>query len=140
MPHTRDILPGGRYAVVSCHVERPLDDGAWRRFSRLQERGPGGFRIAALMRPPDGDAGEDEGLWLDRAREAAARGPFGLHTHWTAPDHARPTDGDAAERVRRDAAWVEERGLEPTLFCGGGWYMDDEVADAVAELGYADCT
>jgi hypothetical protein len=140
MPHTGDILPGGRYAVVSCHVERPLDDAVWRRFSSLQERRPGGFRIAALMRPPDPDAGEDDRFWLERAREAAARGPFGLHTHWTAPDHARPIGGDPAGRVRREGAWLAERGLEATLFCGGGWYFEPEVAAAVAELGYADCT
>jgi hypothetical protein len=140
MPHTGDILPGGRYAVVSCHVERPLDDAAWSRFSALQERRPGGFRIAALMRPPDAAAGEDERFWLERAREAAARGAFGLHTHWTAPDHARPTGGDPAGRVRREGEWLAERGLEPTLFCGGGWYIDPDVAATVADLGYADCT
>jgi hypothetical protein len=28
----------------------------------------------------------------------------------------------------------------PTLFCGGGWYTDRDVARACAELGYADCT
>jgi hypothetical protein len=32
------------------------------------------------------------------------------------------------------------RGLTPTLFCGGGWYIDIEVAEACAELGYVDCT
>src|SRR5438034_6734496 len=26
--------------------------------------------------------------WLERAREAAARGPLGHHTHWTAPDRS----------------------------------------------------
>jgi hypothetical protein len=140
MPHTGDILPGGPYAVVSCHVERPLDDAVWRLFAELQERRPGGFRIAALLRPPDAAAGEDERVWLERARLAAGRGPFGLHTHWTAPDHARPTGGDPAERVRREGEWLAERGLEPTLFCGGGWYMDAGVAAAVAGLGYADCT
>jgi hypothetical protein len=140
MPHTGDILPGGRYAVVSCHVERPLDDDVWRRFSALQERRPGGFRIAALMRPPDAAAGEDDRIWVERAHEAAARGPFGLHTHWTAPDHARPTGADPAERVRQEGLWLDERGLQPTLFCGGGWYIDPEVAVAVADLGYADCT
>jgi hypothetical protein len=140
MPHTGDILPGGRYAVVSCHVERPLDDRVWSRFSALQQRRPGGFRIAALMRPPDAAAGEDDRFWLERAREAATRGPFGLHTHWTAPDHARPTGGDPADRVTREGRWLAERGLEPTLFCGGGWYIDRDVAAAVAELGYADCT
>src|SRR5437773_4904158 len=60
------------YAFVSCHVERPLDDAVWAAFSRFQARRAGGFAIAALIRPPE--AGEDEALWLARAREAAARG------------------------------------------------------------------
>jgi hypothetical protein len=140
MPHTENILPGGRYAVVSCHVERPLDDEVWSRFALLQERQPGGFRIAALMRPPDADAGEDEILWLGRARAAAAHGPIGLHTHWTAPDHARPTGGEPAARVREQAAWLRARDLDVSLFCGGGWYMDAAVAETLAELGYTDCT
>jgi hypothetical protein len=138
VPHGDDT----RYAVVSCHVERPLDDAVWARFSRLQERAPGGFPIAALIRPPDQAAGEDEGIWLARARQAASKGPFGLHTHWTSPSHARPTPGgeQPAARVRREVEWLRERGLEPELFAGGGWYMDDDVADALAELGLVDCT
>src|SRR6266571_5029235 len=140
MPHTHDILPGGRHAVVSCHVERPLDDQLWERFSELQERRPAGFRIAALMRPPDPGAGEEEGRWLERARAAAQHGPFGLHTHWTAPDHARPTGGDPAARVRADLAWLRARELDPRLFCGGGWYMDTDVAAVLAEAGLTDCT
>jgi hypothetical protein len=128
-----------RYAVVSAHVERLLDDACWRLLSRLQERAwP--FRIAALVRPPDPGAGEDETLWLERARATAGRGPFGLHTHWTSPDHARPTGGDPGERVRDEVAWLRERGLDPTLFSGGGWYADEGVAEALAELGLADCT
>ena len=104
---------------------------------------PGGFPIAALMRPPDPETGEDETIWLERARTAAAHGPLGHHTHWTSPTHARPRldgGGDAGERVRREGEWLREQGLRPTLFCGGGWYMDESVARAVAELGYADCT
>jgi hypothetical protein len=119
-------------------VERPLDDRVWQRFSALQAQRPGGLSIAALMRPPA--AGEDAVLWLERAREAQARGPFGLHTHWTAPDHARPTSGDPAALVREQGRWLESAGLGATLFCGGGWYFDERVAAAVAELGYADCT
>jgi hypothetical protein len=137
MPHTGDILHG-RYAVVSCHVERPLDDEVWRRFAELQERRPAYFPIAALMRPPS--TGEDERRWLERAREAQARGPLGLHTHWTAPDHARPTNGDPAALVREQGEWLRSVGLHVRFFCGGGWYMDEAVAEAVAELGYADCT
>jgi hypothetical protein len=126
--------------VVSCHVERPLDDGVWAAFAALQERRPGGLAIAALLRPPDTEAGEDERLWLARAREAAARGALGLHTHFTSPTHARPSGGPTGERVRREGAWLRERGLTATLFCGGGWYTDHSVALACAELGYVDCT
>ncbi len=129
-----------RYAVVSCHVERPLDDACWAVFSRLQAHRPGGFAIAALMRPPDTEAGESEALWVARARIAAAHGPLGHHTHWGSPGQARPVDGEPAERVRNEAAWLRERGLTPRLFCGGGWYMDEGVAATLAELGYADCT
>jgi hypothetical protein len=92
------------------------------------------------MRPPDAGAGEDESVWLERAREAATRGPLGHHTHWTAPDHARPTGGEPGRRVLEEGARLRELGLAPTLFCGGGWYTDAEVAEACAELGYVDCT
>lgn len=127
--------------MVSCHVERPLDDRVWAAFSALQERRPGGLSIAALIRPPDAEAGEaDEERWLLRAREAADRGPLGHHTHFTSPTHARPTGGDPGERVRREAEWLHARGVRPTLFCGGGWYTDRSVALACAELGYVDCT
>ena len=127
--------------MVSCHVKRPLDDRVWAAFSALQERRPGGLAIAALLRPPDREAGEtDEDLWVARAREAAARGPLGHHTHFTSPTHARPTGGATGERVRSEGAWIRECGLAPTLFCGGGWYTDHAVALACAELGYADCT
>ena len=94
--------------------------------------------IAALMRPPA--AGENEERWLERAREAEARGPLGLHTHWTAPDHARPTAGDPAALVREQGDWLRAVGLDVGFFCGGGWYLDEDVAEAVAELGYTDCT
>src|SRR5437870_6412428 len=127
-------------AAVSCHVERPLDDRTWAAFARLQERRPGGLAIAALIRPADPEAHEDETRWLERARAAAARGPFGLHTHWTSPSHARPTGGEPAERVARELAWLRERDLGPTLFAGGGWYVDEDVAETLAAAGLADCT
>ena len=127
--------------MVSCHVERPLDDRVWAAFAALQERRPGGLAIAALMRPPDAAAGEhDDATWLRRAYEAASRGPLGHHTHFTSPTHARPTGADPGERVRREGAWLAERGVSPTLFCGGGWYTDGAVASACADLGYVDCT
>lgn len=129
-----------RHAVVSCHVERPLDDAVWARFSALQEARPGGFAIAALMRPADTEHGESESAWLRRAQEASTRGPLGHHAHWTAPDHARPTAGDTGARVLDDGRRMRDLGLAPTLFCGGGWYTDDDVADACAALGCVDCT
>lgn len=129
-----------RYAVVSCHVERPLDDAVWTRFAALQHARPGGFAIAALVRPTAPDAGEDEQMWIARAETAASQGPFGHHTHWTAPDHARPTGGQTGARVKEEGRALLGHGLAPTLFCGGGWYTDVEVAEACAELGYVDCT
>ncbi len=136
MPHTTRK----RYAVVSCHVERPLDDEVWARFSAFQRRRPGGFAIAALMRPADAAAGEDEAKWLERARQAAAHGPLGHHTHWTAPDHARPTGGPTGDRVLAEGRRLRELELGPSLFCGGGWYTDVDVAEVCATLGYVDCT
>src|SRR5688500_1727211 len=124
-----------RCAVASCHVEQILDDAVWERLSRLFARKPSGFRVAALVRPPDG---EPEEPWLERVRSLEV--PFGLHTHWTSPTHARPTGGVPAERVREEIGWLRARGLEPRFFCGGGWYTDDSVRAAVAEAGLVDCT
>lgn len=49
--------------------------------------------------------------------------------------HKRP-----AVRVLDEGKVLRESGIAPTLFCGGGWYSDAEVAEACAELGYVDCT
>jgi hypothetical protein len=131
----------GLHAVVSCHVDHPLDDRSWRLFAELQERRPSGFRIAALMRPPDPGSGEDEARWAERAREAAAHGPLGHHTHFGGPTRARPLgDRDPVACVLAEAAWLREHGFAPRFFCGGGWYMDAALAQAVAGLGYVDCT
>src|ERR1051325_9668943 len=118
----RNSVPGYPVAIVSCHVERPLDDGAWRRFAAFRRRAPGGFPVLALIRPPDAAHGEDEERWLERVRPAAELGPLGLHTHWTSPTHARPTGADPAARVRREAEWLREHGVAARFFCGGGWY------------------
>jgi hypothetical protein len=136
----RHSVPSPPVAIVSCHLEQPLRDDTWARFDELQRRRPGGFDVIALMRPPDAAFGEDVERWLERARTVARRGPFGLHTHWTSPSHARPTGGDPAERVRKEAAWLREQELEPAYFCGGGWYTDDAVQNVVRELGLVDCT
>ncbi|HET9674290.1 MAG TPA: hypothetical protein VFP31_05710 [Gaiellaceae bacterium] len=124
-----------RAAVASCHVERLLEDAVWARFSELVRKRPAGFRVAALVRPPDG---EDEERWLERARSLDV--PFGLHTHWTSPSHARPTNGNTAERVRRDLDWLRAHELEPRYFAGGGWYTDDDVRAVVADAGLVDLT
>jgi hypothetical protein len=132
-------MPGTQgYAVVSCHVERPLDDAVWARYVSLVRGRPSGFAVTSLMRPPA--AGEDESLFVERAREASSLGPFGHHIHWTSPTHARPTSGDPAAAVRREGEWLREQGLAPRFFCGGGWYTDAAVMSVAAELGYADCT
>src|SRR5881227_3280500 len=132
IPHMEAIsVPSG--SVVSCHLERPLDDEAWLRFSALQRR----HDLIALIRPPDPAYGEDEQVWLERAKTL---GRLGLHTHWTSPTHARPTGGDPAARVRHEAEWMRARGLEPRWFCGGGWYTDETVQATVRELGLVDCT
>jgi hypothetical protein len=137
----RHSVPSHPVAIVSCHLEQPLRDDVWARFDELQQRRLGGFDVIALMRPPDAAYGEDVERWLSRARTAARRGPFGLHTHWTSPTHARPTGlGDPAERVRTDVEWMRSQNLEPEYFCGGGWYNDDAVRRTVRELGLLDCT
>lgn len=133
-------MPSPPVAIVSCHLEQPLRDAVWARFDELQRRRPGGFDVIALMRPPDAAHDEDVERWLTRARTAAARGPFGLHTHWTSPSHARPTGGDPAARVAQEVAWMHSQELEPRYFCGGGWYTDAAVQRAVRELGLVDCT
>jgi hypothetical protein len=136
----RHSVPSPPAAIVSCHLELPLRDDVWERFAALQRRRPGGFDVIALMRPPDAAYGEDIERWLERASSAASDGPFGLHTHWTSPSHARPTGGDPAQRVRDETDWMRARGLEPRFFCGGGWYTDDTVRETVRALGLVDCT
>jgi hypothetical protein len=136
----RHSVPSPPAAIVSCHLEQPLRDDAWGRFAALRRKRPGGFDVIALMRPPDAAHGEDVERWLERARAAASAGPFGLHTHWTSPTHARPTGGDPAQRVRSETEWMRAQGLEPRFFCGGGWYTDDTVRATVQALGLVDCT
>ena len=130
-----------RYAVVSCHVERPLDDDVWAAVERLLARRPAGFVVTPFLRPPAAGSGEDEDVWLRRARRAAELAPLGHHTHWGGPAQARPPAGfDAAAAVRAEAEWLRARGLEPRFFCGGGWYLDEALARTLGELGYVDCT
>ena len=129
-----------RYAVVSCHVERPLDDRVWAAFEKLLVSRPGGFVVTPFLRPPDASVGEDETVWLERARRAAGLAPLGHHTHWGGVEQARPQGVDATAVVREQVTWLRERGLSPRFFCGGGWYLDEPLAATLSELGYVDCT
>ena len=130
-----------RFAVVSCHVERPLDDAVWAAFEQLLTRRPAGFVVTALMRPPHAASGEDEERWLERARRAADLAPLGHHTHWGGPSQARPPAAvDATAALREEISWLRDRGLAPRWFCGGGWYIDVPVAETLAASGYVDCS
>lgn len=126
--------------MVSCHVERLLDDRVYPRYRRFAAARPAGFAVASLVRPPDPASGEDRDEWAERVRRLSPHGPLGHHTHWGGPTEARPTRDGAAARVLGEAAAFEDAGVEPRFFCGGGWYMDADVAAAVADLGYVDCS
>ena len=133
-------MPEG-YAVVSCHVERLLDDRVWAAFERLLADRPGGFVVTPFIRPPHEASGEDPVRWLERAKVAAELAPLAHHTHWGGPTQARPPAGvDAARAVREEVAWFRANGLVPRFFCGGGWFIDLDLAEALAALGYVDCT
>jgi hypothetical protein len=130
-----------RYAVVSCHVERPLDDAVWQAFERLLVQRPAGFVVTPFLRPPHSASGEDEELWLERARRAAQLAPLGHHTHWGGASQARPPVGaPASALVRDEVEWLRARGLAPRWFCGGGWYFDLPVAETLAGFDYVDCS
>src|ERR671931_540998 len=76
-----------RYAVVSCHVERPLDDCVWTRFEALAAARPGG----GVPTPPllGGGGGSGGGA-------APGAGP-GLATGDPPPPSSRPPSlGDGA--------------------------------------------
>jgi hypothetical protein len=78
---------------------------------------------------------------VERARRVERDGLFGHHTHFGGGTIARPPDpAVAADRVRRERWWLNDRGLKPRFFCGGGWLLDRPVAAAVAEANYVDCT
>ena len=79
-------------------------------------------------------------MWLDAGSQAVSLGPLGHHAHWTAPDHARPSNGDTGERVLAEGARLRELGLAPTLFCGGRLVHRCRGRRSLRALGYVDCT
>ena len=106
IPHMRDSVP-------SRTLRRLLPRRAAARRRRLAALRRAPAPPARRLRRDRADAaarrayGEDEERWLERARAAAAHGPFGHHTHWTSPTHARPTGGDPARaRPRARARWL----------------------------------
>ena len=122
-------------AVASCHVERPLDDAVWSRFCDLQESRPGGFAVAALMRPADEAHGEDAQAWLARAREAAERAPLGHHTHWTAPDHAADAIHAMQERLSRITATRVDLGTQSIDYPGASVGVSESTSDLSSSFG-----
>ena len=89
------------HAVVSCHVERPLDDAVWAAFeSTASSAGPAGSSSRRCCGRRRG-SGENDELWLERARRVAASlAPLGHHTHWGGADAGAPAEGvDAAARA-----------------------------------------
>ena len=106
MPHTTRK----RYAVVSCHVERPLDDEAWARFSRSAAA------PAGRVRDRRADAPGRRSRWRGRGNVARASAG-GRRPRPARPAHAldgsrpRPPNGrvDRRARARRGPAAARAR-------------------------------
>ena len=73
---------------------------------------------------------------------AADRGPLGHHTHWTAPDHARPDgDGDPGDAgAAGGRRWLRAEGVGRDALLRRRLVFGLAVAEACAALGYVDCT
>ena len=96
-----------RAAVASCHVERLLDDDVWARFRRLLDDPPGGFRVAALVRPPDSEHGEEGSSGSSapvRSRSRSGCTPTGPRPRTLGPPAA----------IRRRASAATSRGFAST--------------------------
>jgi hypothetical protein len=129
-------------AVLSCHVEHVLDDAVWRRYVDFASSSPSGLPVASLLRAPHPEVEGRLDEWVERAHTASAFGPFGHHTHFGGPGTARPCPQGLApaQRVEQEAEWLRDHRLAPRLWCGGGWYVDQDVLATVSRLGYTDVT
>ena len=84
------------------------------RGATARRRGVGAILRAAAQRPGGFASPRSSGRRMPRSARtravarAGARGgragPFGHHTHWTAPDHARPTSDGTGARVLAEGA------------------------------------
>ena len=126
MPHTGSILHG-RYAVVSCHVERPL-----------RRRGVAPLRAAAAaaarrLRDRGADAAAGGRGGRGALARACPRGASSSARSACTRTGPRPTTrGRRAATRPRSCASRASGCARPAstsrLFCGGGWYIDAEVA------------
>ena len=113
------LLP--RRTAAGRRLLAPLLAAPGAEAGRIRDRGA----AAAAGR----EAGEDEELWLERARERRRAGRSGTTRTWPRARAAcRGRRASTRSGSAREAAWMRERGLEPRLFCGGGWYIDEDVA------------
>ena len=123
IPH----MPGTQgYAVVSCHVERPLDDAVWERYRephRAAARAGSRSRRCCGRRPTARTRSCSSSA---RARRRRSGRSGTTRTGRRRRTRARPA-AIRPSACSREGRWLREQGLEPRFFCGGGWYMDAGV-------------
>ena len=117
-----------RYAVASCHVERPLDDACGRRTPPSFERKPAVSSSRRCMRPPE----EPEASAGIRGSSARAKPPRPRRSACTRTGRGSRTLGrPAATRaacVRERSVGSRARGSTPRFFCRRGLVLDARSA------------
>ena len=134
-------MPGSQgYAVVSCHVERPLDDAVWDRYRELVRQPAGrASRSPRCMRAAGRRRGRASASSSGRARRPRSGRSGTTRTGRRRRTRVRP----AAIRPSRccaRAAGCASAGLEPRVLLRRRLVHGRGVLGAVAELGYVDCT
>ncbi len=150
-PRRRSRTVGG-HGARGASLRRRGADGLLPRRAPARRPGLGGVRRVPAAasgrcgrRVAAAPAGGARGRALGALARAGARGRRGRAVraaHALDRDRARPPDRRRSRgaRARAGPAARGARVSTPTLFAGGGWYWDAGVGEAVAELGYADCT